>query len=1109
MNGLIGRTSLVILFIISVFAQTNVGSHLNGGIQTVSGQKITTDFRSIKPVPDTLHIEKPRVRNYTLLIYMIGSDLDSYAKQDIQEMIEGSQNSRINIVLETGGGTGIEYVNKVLSSNNSSVYNDKIPIDFTRVQRHVIANGTLSTVDLGRWNMADSASLADFIEESELQFPAKKYAIILWDHGSGLNGFGNDIVFNKSSLRIYQLKNSFDMAKYSTGTNFEFIGIDACLMASAEIASALQNSSHFLIGSQEVEPPWSWDYTAIIKNINSETLQPGNLTGKIIVDSFAAQSKKISSLKSYGLTDKEITLSVIDLRKIPQLTKSLDVLADGVTHDIVNAPSAINLSKSIESTESYGLSYTANTGLVDIYDLVSNIKSRFPNLNRQANAVMDLINDTVIYKYDGDARPNAHGLSIYFPFQGNFLTMNMDQIQNDLASKLFDPSWNKLSDHQLNLLSTDHIAPAVTSIEDGEGLKIHVYGADVSHVLAKIVTNSGLHGNLFYVQSIEPHIDRNGFFNYSHQKILKLCNETSCLPVTMKLVTNGHKQFVFIPARIESDINQINKRGSLLYEISNKGFEFLGFTQEINPDATISKERFVLGPDYKIFVKALPFMPQYHRNENIGENLANPSKFIEDGPLLVHDPAKIVPRYDTNVSNFGIQFVVCDYENNCNLSRLYYLNLNHKSPTTELLPKELQSGYDAKPTKIISSLIDNNFTTYVNPELGFKIQYPSSSREINQDIYDNSTCSLSKSDPKVVSFLLNPTSSITISVDDWPFRESPKALFDFYNKSSELPLESTFKLLSEFGFSMHYTIISHKETTVSGHPAFEFSIKYSLPEGVAPPKDTEITNDFVTVLMNGRMYTIKFYSPSWNFQNLIQIKNYMLNSFDQFTNYDISNYSVLPTKSKDSSRLLSTYLDKIDGFSLIYPSDIFGRPTQAPFKPPIDHKVGYEPITKFSLGLTDNPALCDPTKFLYRFDISSFFLNQSRLFNSYKEMFGSVLDGNKKSLDEYQIMELIKGKTIDSISLSKDQPFLSSGDIQLKVGKAHYIEYQYFDEFKNILALQVDVYVINGNQIFKFEFVADPSIFQRYFPNFNQILNSFEILPKINNKIVNEIINNI
>lgn len=66
---------------------------------------------------------------------MIGSDLESKsysATNDLIEMKNAQHNSKINVVVETGGGGG-------------NIDNKRF-IDFTKVQRHKAIDGTISTL---------------------------------------------------------------------------------------------------------------------------------------------------------------------------------------------------------------------------------------------------------------------------------------------------------------------------------------------------------------------------------------------------------------------------------------------------------------------------------------------------------------------------------------------------------------------------------------------------------------------------------------------------------------------------------------------------------------------------------------------------------------------------------------------------------------------------------------------------------------------------------------------------------------------------------------------------------------------------------------------------
>ena len=107
-------------------------------------------------------IQKKGLADYTLLIYMIGSDFEAKkytVTQDIHEMLKAGADSNVNIVLQTGGG---------IQGNASS------EVDFTKVQRHKIVNGTLQNLmDLGHKNMAEPNTLSDFLSWEYQNFPLR------------------------------------------------------------------------------------------------------------------------------------------------------------------------------------------------------------------------------------------------------------------------------------------------------------------------------------------------------------------------------------------------------------------------------------------------------------------------------------------------------------------------------------------------------------------------------------------------------------------------------------------------------------------------------------------------------------------------------------------------------------------------------------------------------------------------------------------------------------------------------------------------------------------------------------------------------------------------
>ena len=67
--------------------------------------------------------------------------------------------------------------------------------------------------------------------------PADHYAIILWDHGS-MTGIGAD-ESHSDVLEGWEIAVGLETGLASTGITLDFIGFDACLMASLEVASVV------------------------------------------------------------------------------------------------------------------------------------------------------------------------------------------------------------------------------------------------------------------------------------------------------------------------------------------------------------------------------------------------------------------------------------------------------------------------------------------------------------------------------------------------------------------------------------------------------------------------------------------------------------------------------------------------------------------------------------------------------------------------------------------------------------------------------------------------------------------------------------------------------
>lgn len=181
---------------------------------------------------------KGRDDQFTIMVYMCGTDLESNfgaATSDILEMCAADISDSVNILLYTGGTS--EWQNSVISPDTNQIW-QVMHEDIVCIEE-----------DLGARSMTDPSTLSDFVRYCGEHYPANRNVLIMWDHGGGaLYGYGIDENLGGDSMQI----NEIDSALENAGVKFDFIGFDACLMATVETACMAERHADYMIGSEEV-----------------------------------------------------------------------------------------------------------------------------------------------------------------------------------------------------------------------------------------------------------------------------------------------------------------------------------------------------------------------------------------------------------------------------------------------------------------------------------------------------------------------------------------------------------------------------------------------------------------------------------------------------------------------------------------------------------------------------------------------------------------------------------------------------------------------------------------------------------------------------------------
>ena len=157
----------------------------------------------------------------TMMVYLCGTDLESkhgMATADLTEMAQATLNGKLRIIVYTGGCK--QWKTGSISSSHNQIYE--------------VSNGQLIQLENndGDGAMTDPATLTRFIRYCAGNYPANRYELILWDHGGGsVSGYGYD---EKNSRSGSMSLAGLDKALSDAGVTFDFIGFDACLMATVE-----------------------------------------------------------------------------------------------------------------------------------------------------------------------------------------------------------------------------------------------------------------------------------------------------------------------------------------------------------------------------------------------------------------------------------------------------------------------------------------------------------------------------------------------------------------------------------------------------------------------------------------------------------------------------------------------------------------------------------------------------------------------------------------------------------------------------------------------------------------------------------------------------------
>lgn len=336
-------------------------------------------------------------QTFTLMVYLCGTDLESdggAATADLEEMVAAGvpKGGDLTVYIQTGG----------TKSWQTRGITDR------KVERWTLSGKGLSKVDsVGSASMGDVSTFADFLVYGFDNYPADRYGLIMWDHGSGASGGLCYDEMTGDPLYYPEIYEGLEKARSRSGVSqkFAFIGFDACLMASYELANHLAPFADYMIASEELEPGSGWAYDEWLGDLAENPGMDIPTLGKKIVDSF------IRSNSGFFRGDYA-TLSVCDLNRLDTLQAAVEELGASLTSELNTDFTGI--SRLRQNMRSFGeVSSNVASDMIDL-TVFADVYGRYDAA--AAKKVKSALNDVVVYSRYTSNLSNVSGMSILVPY---------------------------------------------------------------------------------------------------------------------------------------------------------------------------------------------------------------------------------------------------------------------------------------------------------------------------------------------------------------------------------------------------------------------------------------------------------------------------------------------------------------------------------------------------------------------------------------------------------------------------------------------------------------------------------------------------------------------
>jgi hypothetical protein len=326
---------------------------------------------------------------WTVMVYMDGdNDLEPWVTHDLdREMAAVGSNADVQVVALADRGR-----------NPGTADGGWKGARVFHVTKGMTATAENAVADWGERDMGSPQTLVDFITWARAAYPARRYALILWDHGWGWwPGNTMQDVTSNDYLDMDELRGALQ-----TVGGVDMAGMETCLGQTIEVQAEFRGFAKALAGSEDSTGYTTFSYAEILSRLQA---QPGMTAAELAV--VAAKSIR-SGHDKWSLTGSAVALDW----RWDRLAQAVSDLGWDLGSDIAKYRGALAAARRGTASPPQGYAEVR-----DLYEMAAQIKAHVASatIRRECDRVMMWSRRCTLYEWSPAAEGALHGTAIFWP----------------------------------------------------------------------------------------------------------------------------------------------------------------------------------------------------------------------------------------------------------------------------------------------------------------------------------------------------------------------------------------------------------------------------------------------------------------------------------------------------------------------------------------------------------------------------------------------------------------------------------------------------------------------------------------------------------------------